>query len=119
MTKSEVLNTLKEMQNEMSQMTDDELFSHLVTSSKTFREDLKNYIVGYDLNNTFLKVFECGFNSRHVPLNPREKWNGSALDCILSSCLRDLNVTQGDSYYKGILYRVFLLGYHYERLIFS
>ena len=83
----------------------------LITSR--FQEDLKEY-VDYDLNDTIIKVFECGLNSRHIPYNPRDGWDGSDLDKILSNCLRKLNVTQGDSYYKGIFYRIFLLGYYYS-----
>lgn len=79
-----------------------------------FKEDLKNYDVDFDLNNAIIKVFECGLNSRHIQLDSKEEWDGSALDKILSSCLRELNITQGDSYYKGIFYKVFLLGYYYS-----
>ena len=78
-------------------------------------EDLKNYDVDFDLNNAIIKVFECGLNSRHIiSLNTKEEWDGSVLDKILSSCLRELNITQGDSYYKGIFYRIFLLGYNFS-----
>lgn len=78
-----------------------------------YKKDLKEY-VDYDLNDTIIKVFECGLNSRHIPYNPKEGWDGSDLDKVLSNCLRKLNVTQGDSYYKGIFYRIFLFGYYYS-----
>lgn len=40
MDKDEALNILKEMQNEIERMTDEELFSHLVDSSETFRREI-------------------------------------------------------------------------------
>ena len=40
MYKDEALNILKEMQNEIERMTDEELFSHLVTTSETFRREI-------------------------------------------------------------------------------
>ena len=40
MDKYEALNILKEMQNEIERMTDEELFSHLVDSSETFRREI-------------------------------------------------------------------------------
>ena len=38
--KDEALNILKEMQNEIERMTDEELFSHLVVSFETFRREI-------------------------------------------------------------------------------
>lgn len=40
MTKDEVLFILKEMDDNIGQMSDDELFIHLINSSKTFREKM-------------------------------------------------------------------------------
>ena len=40
MTKDEVLFILKEMDDNIGQMSDDELFIHLMNSSKTFREEM-------------------------------------------------------------------------------
>ena len=40
MTKDEVLFILKEMDDNIGQMSDDELFIHLMNSSKTFREKM-------------------------------------------------------------------------------
>ena len=40
LAKDEALNILKEMQNEIERMTDEELFSHLVDSSETFRREI-------------------------------------------------------------------------------
>ena len=40
MTKDEVLFILKEMDDSIGQMSDDELFIHLMNSSKTFREKM-------------------------------------------------------------------------------
>ena len=40
MTKDEVLFILKEMDDNIGQMSDDELFIHLMNSSKTFREEI-------------------------------------------------------------------------------
>ena len=40
MTKDEVLFILKEMYDNIGQMSDDELFVHLMNSSKTFREKM-------------------------------------------------------------------------------
>ena len=40
MTKDEVLFILKEMDDNIGQMPDDELFIHLMNSSKTFREEM-------------------------------------------------------------------------------
>ena len=40
MTKDEVLFILKEMDDNIGQLSDDELFIHLMNSSKTFREKM-------------------------------------------------------------------------------
>lgn len=40
MTKDEVLFILKEMDDNIGRMPDDELFIHLMNSSKTFREEI-------------------------------------------------------------------------------
>ena len=40
MTKDEVLFILKEMDDNIGRMSDDELFIHLMNSSKTFREKM-------------------------------------------------------------------------------
>ena len=40
MTKDEVLFILKEMDDNIGKMSDDELFIHLMNSSKTFREEM-------------------------------------------------------------------------------
>lgn len=40
MTKDEVLFILKEMDDNIGRMPDDELFIHLMNSSKTFREEM-------------------------------------------------------------------------------
>lgn len=40
MTKDEVLLILKEMDDNIGRMPDDELFIHLMNSSKTFREEI-------------------------------------------------------------------------------
>ena len=40
MTKDEVLFILKDMDDNIGQMSDDELFIHLINSSKTFREKM-------------------------------------------------------------------------------
>ena len=40
MTKDEVLFILKEMDDNIGKMSDDELFIHLMNSSKTFRKEM-------------------------------------------------------------------------------
>ena len=40
MTKDEVLFILKEMDDNIGKMSDDELFIHLMNSSKTFRDEM-------------------------------------------------------------------------------
>lgn len=52
MTKDEVLFILKEMDDNIGRMPDDELFIHLMNSSKTFREEIDK-----------LKLLLCGNNS--------------------------------------------------------
>lgn len=52
MTKDEVLFILKEMDDNIGQMPDDELFIHLMNSSKTFRDEIDK-----------LKLLLCGNNS--------------------------------------------------------
>ncbi len=43
MTKDEVLFILKEMDDKIGKMSDDELFIHLMNSSKTFREEMNKF----------------------------------------------------------------------------
>lgn len=40
MNKEEVLNILREMNDNIEQMTDGELFNHLMSSSETFRKEI-------------------------------------------------------------------------------
>lgn len=40
MNKEEVLNILREMNDSIEQMKDDELFNHLMSSSETFRKEI-------------------------------------------------------------------------------
>ena len=52
MTKDEVLFILKEMDDNIGKMSDDELFIHLMNSSKTFRDEMDK-----------LEPLLCGNNS--------------------------------------------------------
>lgn len=42
MNRNEALDILKEMQDEIERMTDDQLFHHLIKSSETFRREIDN-----------------------------------------------------------------------------
>ncbi len=73
MDKNEVLNILKEMQNEIERMTDEELFSHLIDSSETFRREIDRLelllsdFTGCDSYNMSIQIADDEYNSISIP----------------------------------------------------
>lgn len=73
MDKNEVLNILKEMQNEIERMTDEELFSHLIDSSETFCREIDKLelllsdFTGCKSYNMFIQISDDEYNSISIP----------------------------------------------------
>lgn len=67
----------------------------------------------YSIN--YVYVFKAGIDAQFIEHDFTQEWNYSELDRACASILRRLGLINGDTYYKGTYYEVFLAGYNYSR----